>query len=119
MTDVFIVCHFLTCFATLITFIVGLTRKDEAKIKPWQLATRVCWAIMLAGGAVLESATLPLRPLHAVIKCALGLTTIYLIEKTYGYRRRNELNRGRAICVFSSYALTVICGLALLILTKK
>ena len=118
MTKLVIGCHFLTCFATLITFIVGLTRKEDSQVKPWRIATRVCWAIMLIGGILLETAVMPIQPIPAVIKCALGLATIYLIEKTYGYRLNNELNRGRVICAFSSYALTVVCGLVLLVLTK-
>lgn len=118
MTMLFIGCHFLTCFATLITLIVGLTRKEDGQVKSWRLANRVCWAIMLIGGVALETAVLPVRMVPAIIKCALGLTTIFLMEKTYGYRLNGQLDRGRAICVFSSYALTVVCGLTLLFLTK-
>lgn len=118
MTKLFLICHFVTCFATLISLIIGLTRKEQAQVKTWHTISRVCCAIMIIGGIGLEVSALPVQPVAAVIKCVLGFMTIYLIEKTFRYKKNNELNKGRVICVFSSYALTVVCGVTLFILMK-
>lgn len=114
MAGLFVICHFVMCFVTLMTLVVGLTRKDEKQVDAWHWASRVSWAVMVAGGIGLETMALPALPLHAIIKCALGFVTIFLIERTYGYKKAGELDRNRMICVFSAYALTVACGMLLL-----
>lgn len=71
MPFIFILCHFITCFATLISFIVGLTRKEEKQIKNRRIATKVCCGIMLICGIVPEVFVLPLQIIPAIIKCAV------------------------------------------------
>lgn len=117
MFTLFQICHFITCFGILISLIVGLTRKDEKQIHIWHWVNRICLIIMAIGGIAMEIKVLPSQPVAGVIKCALGFMTIFLMEKTFGYKEKGILNRNRVICVIAVYALTVICGLVLLQMT--
>ena len=74
---------------------------------------------MAIGGIGMELTILFSKPsriiiAHALIKCALGFVTIFLMERTFGYKKNGTLNKGKVICLLSSYALTAVCGCLLL-----
>ena len=121
-TTMFQICHFVTCAVIAISLIVGLTRKEEKQIRVWHWVNRICLIIMAIGGIAMEIAIFQAGQAwyviaHALIKCALGFVTIYLMEKTFRYKEEGTLNKGKVICLVSSYALTAVCGCALLWIT--
>ena len=122
MFTMFQICHFVTCAVIAISLLVGLTRKDEKHIHTWHWVNRICLIIMAIGGIVMEIKILLAGPAwyviaHALIKCALGFATIWVMEKTFRYKEEGTLNKGKVICLISSYALTAVCGCALLWIT--
>ena len=122
MFTVFQIGHFITCGVLALSLLVGLTRKDEIQIRAWTWVNRIALIVMAIGGIALEITILISKPslvviLSALIKGVLGFMTIYLMEKTFSYKKDGTLNRGKVICVLSSYALTVICGFVLLWIT--
>ena len=121
-TTMFQICHFVTCAVIAISLIVGLTRKDGKQIRCWHWVNRICLVIMSIGGIVMEITILkadvsPLVIVSALIKCALSFATIWVMEKTFRYKEEGTLNKGRIICIASSYALTALCGIVLLVIT--
>ena len=122
MFTMFQICHMLTCTLIAISLLVGLTRKDSKQIRIWHWVNRISLIIMAIGGiameiTILKAGVAPMVIASALIKCALGLATIYLMEKTFRYKEEGTLNRGKVICLLSTYALTVVCGLALMWMT--
>lgn len=122
MFTVFQICHFLTCGVIALSLLVGLTRKDKKQIQTWHWVNRICLIIMMIGGIAMEVKILLGGPsalviASALIKCALGFMTIYLMEKTFRYKEEGTLNKGKVICLLSTYALTAVCGCVLLWMT--
>ena len=122
MFTVFQICHFLTCGVIALSLLVGLTRKDKKQIQTWHWVNRICLIIMAIGGIAMEVKILLGGPsalviASALIKCALGFMTIYLMEKTFRYKEEGTLNKGKIICLLSTYALTAVCGCVLLWMT--
>ena len=122
MFTVFQICHFLTCGVIALSLLVGLTRKDKKQIQTWHWVNRICLIIMMIGGIAMEVKILLGGPsalviASALIKCALGFMTIYLMEKTFRYKEEGTLNKGKIICLLSTYALTAVCGCVLLWMT--
>ena len=77
---------------------------------------------MAIGGIAMEVKILLGGPdavliVSALIKCALGFMTIYLMEKTFRYKEEGTMNKGKVICLLSTYALTAVCGCVLLWMT--
>lgn len=122
MFTVFQICHFVTCGLIAISLLFGLTRKDKKQIQTWHWVNRICLIIMMIGGIAMEVKILLGGPsalviASALIKCALGFMTIYLMEKTFRYKEEGTLNKGKVICLLSTYALTAVCGCVLLWMT--
>ena len=116
------ICHFLTCGVIALSLLVGLTRKDKKQIHTWHWVNRICLIIMAIGGIAMEVKILfggssAMVIASALIKCALGFATIYLMEKTFRFKEEGTLNKGKVICLLSTYALTAVCGCVLLWMT--
>ena len=116
------ICHFITCGVVALSLLVGLTRKDEKQIRVWNWVNRIALIVMAIGGIAMEIKILLAGPAwyviaNAVIKCALGFATIWVMERTFSYKKNGTLNRGKIICLLSSYALTVVCGFVLLFIS--
>ena len=122
MFTMFQLCHFFTCGVVALSLLIGLTRKDKKQINVWNWVNRIALIVMAIGGIAMEMTILTSKPswfviLSALIKLALGIMTIYVMQKTFSYKKEGTLNKGKVICLLSSYALTVICGFFLLWMT--
>lgn len=124
MFTLFQICHIVTCAVIALSLLVGLTRKDQKQINIWHWVNRIALIVMAIGGIAMEIMILFTGPTpawyviaNALVKCALGFMTIYLMEKTFRYKKDGTLNKGKVICLLSSYALTAVCGFVLLFIT--
>ena len=122
MFTMFQICHFFTCGVIALSLLFGLTRKEKKQVRAWHWVNRICLIIMAIGGIAMEVKILLGGPaamiiVSALIKCALGILTIYLMEKTFRYKEEGTLNKGKVICLLSTYALTAVCGCVLLLMT--
>lgn len=105
-----VICHVVSCFLLTGSIVAGFTRKEKKHIVLWNWLSRTFSASMLISGIVMLISTDQTNLLNSLIKCALAIISIALIEIGYRKKKAGTLSKKFILIIAGSMLLTIVCG---------
>ncbi|BAP85824.1 hypothetical protein LOOC260_112870 [Paucilactobacillus hokkaidonensis JCM 18461] len=94
----------------IVTVIIGLTAKSQKQVKKWMTITRCLYLLLLITGVVILFYLFPIKPLVAILKFALAICLVVLIEMSFAKKQEQSMTIGLSAVLSLFFILVIACG---------
>lgn len=102
--------HLISFILLIPVTVIGLSRSSEKRIAQWLILNRGLYLLILTSGIVLVIRTAAQNLLLVLVKAALGLAVIALIEVVFGRKQERRLTLPLLICLILTVSITAALG---------
>ena len=102
--------HILGWLWLMLTVTLGLSRHSVKAANRYLIMSRLGYLLIIITGVALATKTLGDNWWLTLIKAALGLITIGLIEVAFARKQESQLSQSLVVLLASGTVVTIVCG---------